>query len=95
MLPEYRIPTHPGEILRDQFLEPLGLSTAQFSKHLEVAEERVAGLVKGIRGITPEMAWRLSQAFDTSPEFWINLQAQHDLATSRPKRTIEPLLKAS
>lgn len=95
MLPENRIPTHPGEILRDQFLEPLGLSTVEFARHLRVSEERVAELVESTQAITPEMAWRLSQAFDTTPEFWINLQAQHDLATSRPQRAVEPLLKAS
>jgi antitoxin HigA-1 len=67
MIPENRIPTHPGAILR------------------------INKLVRGQRSITPETAWLLSQALNTTPEFWINLQTTYDLARSRPTESVEPL----
>jgi addiction module HigA family antidote len=95
MLPENRVPTHPGEILQDQFLEPLGLSGKAFAQHLSVSPRDIEELVRGERGVTPETAWLFAQALNTSPEFWITLQANHDLVVDRPNRTVEPLLKAS
>jgi addiction module HigA family antidote len=94
MLPENRIPTHPGEILQEQFLEPLGLSQVALAAHLGVPVQRINEIVRGKRGVTPETAWFLSQAFNTTPEFWINLQANHDLALNRPERSIPRLRKA-
>ena len=94
MLPENRIPTHPGEILREQFLEPLGLTQVALAAHLGVPVQRINEIVRGKRGVTPETAWLLSQAFDTTPEFWIGLQANHDLAGNRPERAIPRLRKA-
>jgi addiction module HigA family antidote len=94
MLPENRIPTHPGEILREQFLEPLGLTRVALAAHLGVPAQRINEIVRGKRGVTPETAWLLSQAFDTTPEFWISLQANHDLAANRPEKAIPRLRKA-
>jgi addiction module HigA family antidote len=94
MLPENRIPTHPGEILQEQFLEPLGLSQVALAAHLGVPVQRINEIVRGKRGVTPETAWFLSQAFNATPEFWINLQANHDLALNRPERSIPRLRKA-
>jgi addiction module HigA family antidote len=94
MLPENRIPTHPGEILQEQFLEPLGLSQVALAAHLGVPVQRINEIVRGKRGVTPGTAWLLSQAFDTTPEFWISLQANHDLAVNRPERAIPRLRKA-
>lgn len=94
MLPENRIPTHPGEILQEQFLEPLGLTQVAFAEHLGVPVQRINEIVRGKRGVTSQTAWLFAQAFDTSPEFWVNLQAYHDLAVSRPDKTIPRLLKA-
>lgn len=94
MLPENRIPTHPGEILQEQFLEPLGLTQVALAEHLEVPVQRINEVVRGKRGVTPETAWLLSQAFATTPEFWISLQTNHDLALKRPDRTIPRLRKA-
>ena len=84
MIPENRIPTHPGVILSQEFLVPLGITQVALAAHLGVPVQRINELVRGKRGITPETAWLLSQALDTTPEFWINLQATYDLARSRP-----------
>jgi antitoxin HigA-1 len=89
MIPENRIPTHPGEILLEEFLNPLGLSQVAFAGHIGVPVQRVNEIVRGKRGITPETAWLFAEAFGTSPEFWLNLQANHDLALFRPKKTVE------
>lgn len=94
MLPENRIPTHPGEILHDQFLSPLGLTQVALAEHLEVPVQRINEIVRGKRGGTPATAWLLAQAFDTTPEFWINLQTNHDLVVNRPNKTVAPLRKA-
>lgn len=94
MLPENRVPTHPGKILRDQFLCPLGLTQVALAKHLGVPVQRINEIVRGKRGVTSETAWLLAQAFDTTPEFWINLQTNHDLVVERPHRSVPPLRKA-
>lgn len=93
MKPTNRTPTHPGEILRDEFLVPLGLTQVEFAAHLEIPLQRVNGIVRGKRGVTPETAWLLSQALGTTPEFWLNLQAAHDLAACKPSRKIRPVRK--
>ena len=91
MIPENRIPTHPGLILSQEFLVPLGISQVAFAAHLGVPVQRINELVRAKRGITPQTAWLLSQALNTTPEFWINLQAAYDLARSRPTAPVEPL----
>lgn len=94
MLPENRIPTHPGKILQDQFLKPMGLTQVALAEHLGVPVQRINEIVRGKRGVTPETAWLFAQAFDTTPELWINLQTNHDLAMSRPDRAVPSLQKA-
>ena len=94
MLPENRIPTHPGEILQEQFLDPMDITQVALAKHLGIPVQRVNEIVRKKRGITPETAWLLAQAFDTTPDFWMNLQTNHDLALNRPKKELPPLLKA-
>lgn len=89
MLPENRIPTHPGEILLEEFLNPLGMSQVAFAKHIGVPTQRINEIVRGKRGVTPDTAWLFSQAFGTTPEFWLNLQTAYDLARTRPQRTVE------
>ena len=84
MIPTNRIPTHPGEILLEEFLRPLELSQVALAAHLDVSVQRVNELVNGKRGITPDTAWLLASAFDTTAEFWMNLQVQYDLARKRP-----------
>ena len=95
VIPRNRIPTHPGEVLRAEFLEPLGLSQVALAAHIGVPVQRVNELVRGKRGVTSETAWLLSQAFGTTPEFWINLQSNHDLAKNRPSRAVTQLRRAS
>jgi len=91
MIPENRIPTHPGVILSQEFLVPLGISQVAFAAHLGVPVQRINELIRGKRGITPQTAWLLSQALNTTPEFWTNLQTAHDLARHRPAQAVERL----
>ena len=95
MLPQNRTPTHPGEILVEEFLGPLGVTQVAFAAHLGVPVQRVNELVRGKRGVTPETAWLLSQALGTTPEFWMNLQAAHDLGRTRPARQVKRLRDAA
>ena len=94
MIPENRIPTHPGEVLLDEFLEPLRLTQVAFAAHLGVPTQRINEIVRGKRGVTSDTAWLFAQALGTTPEFWLNLQMQHDLALNRPKRSIAQLSPA-
>jgi len=94
MIPTHRIPTHPGEILLEEFLSPSGITQVQLAAHIGVPVQRVNELVRGKRGVTPETAWLLGKAFGTSPEFWLNLQSACDLARTRPNRLIRPLRRA-
>jgi addiction module HigA family antidote len=91
MLPKNRIPTHPGEILREDFLVPLGITQVAFAAHLGIPLQRVNEIVRGKRGITAETAWLFAGALGTSPQFWTNLQSQYDLAHDRPARTVRRL----
>lgn len=95
VIPKNRTPTHPGEILLEEFLEPLHLTQARLAEHLGIPMQRVNEIVRGKRGISPETAWLLSEAFGTSPEFWVNLQTSYDLAVNRPGRRVKPLRRAS
>lgn len=95
MLPENRIPTHPGEVLSEEFLKPLGLTQVALAEHLGVPVQRINELVRGKRGVTPETAWLLAGAFGTTPDFWINLQTSRDLAATRPTQEVLQLAKAA
>ena len=72
-------PPHPGEIIREQCLEPLGLTITAAAKGLGVTRKALSELLNGHSGISPEMAIRLSKAFGSSSETWLRLQLQHDL----------------
>lgn len=72
-------PPHPGEVLRDLCLEPLGISVTAAAKALGVARKTLSSILNGHSGISPEMAIRLGKAFDTTPESWLNQQVQYDL----------------
>jgi addiction module HigA family antidote len=72
-------PPHPGEVLRELCLEPLGLSVTDTAKALGVARKTLSAILNGRSGISPEMAIRLGKAFDTSPESWLTQQIQYDL----------------
>ncbi len=83
MLPNRRIATHPGEILLQEFLEPLGLTQAELARGLAIPLNRVNELVRGKRGVTAETALLLAGYFKNSPEFWMNLQTAYDLTRAR------------
>ena len=91
MLPRNRIPTHPGEILLEEFLKPLGITQVAFAEHIGVPVQRINELIRAKRGVSPDTAWLLSQALDTTPQFWVNLQTNFDLATNRPKKSVRKL----
>ena len=76
-------PPHPGEILRSDYLEPLGLSVTAAASALGVTRKTLSAVLNERAGISPAMAYRLSKAFDTSPELWSNLQMQYDLWQAR------------
>jgi len=79
MLPKNRRPTHPGEILRYEFLEPLKLTQQQLADLIGVTRVRINEIILGKRSITPDTAFRLSKLLNTSPDFWINLQTNVDM----------------
>jgi len=91
MIPKNRVTTHPGTILLKEYLEPMGLTQKELADHLDIPIQRVNEIVRGKRGVSPDTAWLLSEAFDTSPEFWLNLQSMHDLSSNRPDRHIKSL----
>ena len=76
-------PPHPGEILRIDYLEPLGLTVTDAASALGVTRKTLSAVLNERAGISPAMAHRLSKALDTSPEFWTNLQTQYDLWQAR------------
>jgi addiction module HigA family antidote len=78
-----RVTSHPGEVLREEFLDPLGMSVNSLAMALRVPATRIGAIVKGERSVTADTALRLGRFFGTSAEFWINLQAMHDLTKTR------------
>ena len=91
-MPENRIPTHPGEVLPEEFLIPLRISQVALAQHLGIPVQRVNEIVRGKRGVSPDTAWLLSQAFGVTPEFWLNLQMAYDLARGKPERKVAQLV---
>lgn len=79
MLPKTGRPTHPGEMLLEEFLELLGMSQTELAERLRVSYPRINRLVNGKRGVTPDTALRLSKLFGTTPGFWLNGQRNWDL----------------
>jgi addiction module HigA family antidote len=75
-------PIHPGEILREEFLRPLGVSAAELARAVRVPANRVTRLLNGQAAVTPDTALRLARALRTTPEFWLALQARFDLDTT-------------
>lgn len=78
-VPTHRAPSHPGEMLLREFLEPLGLTQTEVAERMEIPFQRLNSLVNGRRGITPDTALRLSKVFGTTPGFWMNHQLRWDL----------------
>lgn len=82
---------HPGEILKEEFLEPLDITMYRLAKDINVPAIRISEIVKGNRALTADTALRLAKYFNNSPEFWLNLQLHYDLEKER--RTLSPILK--
>jgi len=80
-----RIRTHPGEVLREEFMRPLSLSANALARALRVPPNRITAIIADAspRAVTPETALRLARYFQTTPEFWLNLQLAYDLSTVR------------
>lgn len=78
-LPTDRPPTHPGELLLEEFLRPLGMTQVDFAKAIDVPLQRVNEVIKGKRGVTPDTALRLEAALGASAQFWLNAQIAWDL----------------
>ena len=81
-----RLPNmHPGELLREEFAVPLGLTSYKIAKDIGVPETRIAQILKGRRGISPDTAIRLGLYFGMTPQFWLNAQAHYDLEEARDR----------
>ncbi|MCE5240477.1 HigA family addiction module antitoxin [bacterium] len=78
-VPTHRRPTHPGEMLREEFLEPMGLTQRELADSIHVPYQRVNDIVNGRRGVTPSTALRLAKFFGMSADFWMNVQMRWDL----------------
>jgi len=78
-VPTNRIPTHPGEMLLEEFLNPMGITQRELADNIHVPYQRVNEIVNGRRGITPGTALRLAKFFNMSADFWMNLQLRWDL----------------
>ncbi len=78
-IPAHRPPTHPGEMLLEEFLIPMGLTQRELADAIHVPYQRVNDLIHGRRGVTPSTALRLAKFFGMSPDFWMNLQLRWDL----------------
>ncbi len=78
-LPKNGPPTHPGEMLLEEFLKPLNMSQVDLAERIQVSYPRVNQIVRGRRGVTPDTALRLAALFGTTPEFWLNGQLNWDL----------------
>jgi addiction module HigA family antidote len=82
-IPTHREPTHPGEMLLEEFLNPMGLTQRELADAIHVPYQRVNELVNGRRGVTPSTALRLGKYFGMSADFWLNLQQRWDLYHAR------------
>ena len=94
-VPTHRAPTHPGEMLLEEFVIPLGLTQRELAKAIHVPYQRVNEIVNGRRGMTPSTALRLAKLFGVSADFWMNLQLRWDLynaqkAEADELKTIQP-----
>jgi addiction module HigA family antidote len=78
-----RVRTHPGEVLREEYLEPLGLSARALAKELGVPANRITEIMRGERDVSADTAIRLARYFRTDPRFWLNLQAAHDISKAQ------------
>lgn len=86
MLPKHRAPSHPGEVLRAEFLEPLGMTETAAAGKMGMPLNRLSEIVNGKRGVSADTALKLSNLFNTTPQFWMNLQTNFDLYHARKRQ---------
>lgn len=79
LIPTGRAPVTPGEVLREEYLEPFDMTIDAFAKHIRISRNRVSEIVNGRRGVTPDTAMRFARALGTTTQFWLNLQLRCDL----------------
>ena len=90
-------PMHPGEVLKELYLDPLDMGAITFARRLDVPRTRIERLVKGVTGVTPDTALRLARAFNTTPAYWVNMQTNYDMSVASKVvdvSGIEPLFAA-
>ena len=87
-----RLRTHPGEVLREEYLLPLGLSARALAKLLGVPANRLTEIIRGTRDVTADTAIRLGRYFGTDPRFWLNLQAAHDLSKAEKAHSYKKIV---
>ncbi|WP_282093511.1 HigA family addiction module antitoxin [Epibacterium ulvae] len=75
-------PMHPGEVLKELYLDPLGMGAIAFARRLDVPRTRIERLIKGITSMTPDTALRLARVFNTTPAYWMNMQTNYDMAAA-------------
>ena len=95
-IPTHRSPTHPGDMLLEEFLKPMGLTQRELANAIHVPYQRINEIINGRRGVTPSTALRLSRFLGVSPDFWMNLQLRWDLFFARQSeadelKTIKPV----
>ncbi len=95
-IPTHRTPTHPGEMLIEEFLKPMGLTQRELADAIHVPYQRINEIINGRRGMTPSTALRLSKFFGVTPDFWMNLQLRWDLyfaqkSESNELKSIKPI----
>ncbi len=86
-------PVHPGRIIRDDYLKPLELTTGALAEALGVSRQTMAAILNARAGVSPEMALRLAEAFDTTADFWIAMQRNYDLYKAKKKFTPRGIVK--
>jgi addiction module HigA family antidote len=90
-------PMHPGEVLKELYLDPLDMGAIAFARRLDVPRTRIERLVKGVTSVTPDTALRLARAFNTTPAYWMNMQTNYDMSVASKVvdvSGIEPLFVA-
>ena len=90
-------PMHPGEVLKELYLDPLDMGAIAFARRLDVPRTRIERLVKGVTSVTPDTALRLARAFNTTPAYWMNIQTNYDMSVASKVvdvSRIEPLFTA-
>jgi addiction module HigA family antidote len=88
-------PMHPGEVLKELYLEPMGIGARAFAKHLSVPRTRIERIIKGTAAISTDTAMRLARACNTTPHYWLNMQTNFDMSKAAKEidvSNIEPLL---